>query len=162
MANIEVPRYLLKPFYALRNRTFLLPVSCMHHCINTRQITIITAALCYQPGNRSLQHPFNQTQTADRGSQEEGRGERGFLETRTKSDTKSRGRVARGGRSQTSNTQSLLLLREKISYWTRRQGDCYQMRKCRELRVLSRQRYIMTIQTCPPAGLLHKNWDLRN
>ena len=118
----------------------------MHHCINTRQITIITAALCYQPGNRSLQHPFNQTQTADRGSQEEGRGERGFLETRTKSDTKSRGRVARGGRSQTSNTQSLLLLREKISYWTRRQGNCYQMRKCGELRVLSRQRYIMTIR----------------
>ena len=92
----------------------------MHPCINTRQITIITAALCYQPGNRSLQHPFNQTQTADRGSQEEG-GDRGFLETRTKSDTKSRGRVARGGRSQTSNTQSLLL-REKITYWTRREG----------------------------------------
>ena len=135
----------------------LYPV-CIIASTLDRQITIITAALCYQPGNRSLQHPFNQTQTADRGSQEEGRGEQGFLETRTKSDTKSRGRVARGGRSQTSNTQSLLLLREKISYWTRRQGNCYQMRKCRELRVLSRQCYIMTVRpvhlaSCTKTGI---------
>lgn len=134
----------------------------MHHCINTRQITIITAALCYQPSNR-CSIPSIRPRLQTEGHKRKG-GDRGFLETRTKSDTKSRGRVARGGRSQTSNTQSLLL-REKISYWTRRgtQGDCYLMRKCRERAFLSKRQTALhnDYLKCPP-GLLHKNWDLRN
>ena len=153
-------RYLLKPFYALRNRTFLLPVSCMHHCINTRQITIITAALCYQPSNR-CSIPSIRPRLQTEGHKRKG-GDRGFLETRTKSDTKTGGRVARGGRSQTSNTQSLLL-REKISYWTRRGRLLSDEKMQRETAVLSKRQTALhnDYLKCPP-GLLHKNWDLRN
>ena len=75
-------------------REHYTPTFCMHHCINTGQLTVITAvfpARQLQPAASSI--PSSDPDCRQRVTR--GRG-RGFLETRTKSDTKSRGRVARG------------------------------------------------------------------
>ena len=84
-------------------REHYTPTFCMHHCINTGQLTVITAVF---PA-RQLQPAasLHQTQTADRGSQEVG-GEAFWKPGQNQTQ-----RVgeelpgARGGRSQTSNTK---------------------------------------------------------
>ena len=139
----------------------------MHHCINTRQITIITAALCYQPSNCSLQHvqhPFNQTQTADRGSQEEGRGPR-LSGNQDKIRHKEWGKSCQGWlESDFKHTKPPPQGENKLLDKTRDTGRLLSDEKMqREQAVLSKRQTALhnDYSNCPP-GLLHKNWDLRN
>ena len=82
---------------------FPLNASLHQHSRLDRQTSLLQRAVI-SPATTACSIPSIRPRLQTEGHKRRG-GERGFLETRTKSDTKTRGRVARGGWSQTSNTK---------------------------------------------------------